>query len=161
MHSLNINVVSKFRRAKTHPKLCYHFEKCLFQILQNPHLLKLKICFVHLCRISDQTSMKLRVPVVSHSSNTDSEVICKKFIYCSTSTCWQIHIFICQVVSYTHSSHPALLTLFSTSSVTRLIFSLVSSVKIFSWFRTKSNLSFWSSRSSIESTLMEQKGNYQ
>lgn len=90
-----------------------------------------------------------------------SEVTRKKFIYCSTSTCWQIHLFICHAVSCTHSSLPALLTLFSTSSVTRLIFSLVSSVKMFSWFRTKSSLSFWSSRSSIESTLTEQKGNYQ
>lgn len=87
IHSLNINVVSKFRKAKTRPKLCYHLKKCLFQTLQNSHLLKLKICFVHLCRISDQTSMKLRVPVVSHSSSAESEVICKKFTYCSTSTC--------------------------------------------------------------------------
>lgn len=53
-----------------------------------------------------------------------------------------------------------LLTLLSTSSVTRLIFSLVSSVKMFSWFRTKSSLSFWSSRSSMEWTLTQQKGNH-
>lgn len=53
-----------------------------------------------------------------------------------------------------------LLTLFSTSSVTRLIFSLVSSVKMFSWFRTKSSLSFWSSRSSMDWTLTRQKGDH-